>query len=114
MANERPEDIPSLAREMGTMLVGYVKQETLDPLRGLGRFLALGLAGMVVTGIGLVLLVLGGLRLLQTETGDAFRGHLSFLPYVCALAFCGIVAGGALKASKGSPKGGAKRKGGGR
>ena len=113
MANERPEDIPSLAREMGTMLVGYVKQETLDPLKGLGRFVALGLAGMVVMGIGLVLLVLGGLRLLQTETGDTFRGHLSFVPYACALAACGIVAVGALKASKGRPKDD-KRKGGGR
>lgn len=101
MANQKPdsEDVSTLVRDIATMVVQYVKQETLDPIRGLGRFVAFGAAGVVVGGLGVVLLLLGGVRLLQTETGSAFRGHLSFLPYVFALVVCGAVAAGALKAT---------------
>lgn len=95
------DDVPTLAREIATMVVQYVKQETIDPIRGIGRFVALGAAGLVVSGIGILLLVLGGIRLLQDETGSAFRGHLKFLPYVFALVVCAIVAAGALRASAG-------------
>jgi len=98
------DDIGSLVRDIGTLVVGYVKQETVDPIRGLGRFLAFGAAGVVVGGLGIVLLVLGGIRLLQEETGDAFSGHLSFLPYVIALVVCGAAAGLALKAGTGPDK----------
>jgi hypothetical protein len=101
VANQKPdsEDVSTLVRDIATMVVQYVKQETLDPIRGLGRFVAFGAAGVVVGGLGVVLLLLGGVRLLQTETGSAFRGHLSFLPYVFALVVCGAVAVGALKAT---------------
>ncbi len=92
------DDIGTLLRDIARLVVGYVKQETIEPVRGLGRFLGFGAAGVVVGGIGLFLLVLGGIRLLQEETGSAFRGHLSFLPYVIALVFCGAVAGLAVRA----------------
>jgi hypothetical protein len=97
-AKRDADDIPTLLRDLATLVVGYVKQETIEPVRGLGRFLAFGAAGVVVGGTGLFLLVLGGLRLLQEETGSAFRGHLSFLPYVIALVVCGAVAALALRA----------------
>ena len=97
-AKRDAEDIPTLLRDLARLVVGYVKQETIEPVRGLGRFLAFGAAGVVVGGTGLFLLVLGGLRLLQEETGSAFRGHLSFLPYLIALVFCGAVAALALRA----------------
>ena len=101
MANAKrdADDIGSLVRDIGNLVVGYVKQETIEPIRGLGRFLAFGAAGVVVGGLGLFLLVLGGLRLLQEETGDAFSGHLSFVPYVIALVVCGAVAGLAIRAA---------------
>ena len=102
------EDISTLVREIGTMLVEYVKQETLDPIKGLARFVAVGLAGMVVTGIGIVLLLLGGVRLLQDEAGSAFDGHLKFLPYVFALIVCAVVAAGALRATSGPGRKGEK------
>ncbi|MDQ6798550.1 MAG: hypothetical protein M3011_11140 [Actinomycetota bacterium] len=95
---ESPEDVPTLLREIATMVVAYVKQETVEPLKGLGRFVAFGAAGIVVAGTGMFLLVLGGLRLLQTETGSAFRGHLKFLPYLFAVIVCGAIAAMALKA----------------
>jgi hypothetical protein len=95
------EDVGELVRDIGTMLVEYVKQETLEPIKGLARFVAVGLAAMVVTGIGIVLLLLGGVRLLQDEAGSAFDGHLKFLPYVFALIVCAVVAAGALRAASG-------------
>jgi len=102
--DESPGDVPTLLREIVTMVVAYAKQETVEPLKGLGRFVAFGAAGIVVAGTGLFLLVLGGLRLLQTETGSTFRGHLKFLPYLFAVVVCGAIAVGALKASSSSPK----------
>jgi hypothetical protein len=93
-----PTDLPSHVQDLSKLVIGYVKQETLEPIRGLGRFIGFGLAGSTLVGFGLVVLFLGVLRLLQEETGDTFRGHLSFVPYLITLAACGAVAGGALKA----------------
>ena len=93
-----PTDIPTHAQDLWQLVVGYVKQETVDPIRGVGRFLAFGLAGSALLGLGFVMAFLGLLRLLQDETGDAFRGHLKFVPYLITLAASGAVAGAALKA----------------
>lgn len=64
------------------LVVDYVKQETLTPLKGLGRFLLFGIAGSIALCGGLVLLLVALLRALQTETGSTFTGHLTWLPYV--------------------------------
>ena len=93
-----PIDLPSDAQDLVRLVIAYVKQETLDPIKDLKRFVLMGLLGTIALSIGLVLLFLGVLRLLQDETGSAFSGHLSFVPYVITLAFCGVVAMGALKA----------------
>ncbi len=92
------ESLPTLGRDLVTLVIAYVKQETVDPLKHLGRFLGLGLAGVIVGSIGGVFLLLAGIRALQTETGTAFTGNLSFLPYVFALILCGAVAGITAKA----------------
>ena len=68
------------------MVVAYAKQETLGPLRGLGRFVALGVSGSILVAVGLVLLLLGLLRALQTETGSTFEGNLSWAPYLITSA----------------------------
>jgi hypothetical protein len=82
-----------LIGELRELVVTYAKQETVDPLRRLGRFLAFGLAGAVLLGLGGVFLVVGILRLLQEETGSAFDGNWSFVPYVITLAVAGVVVG---------------------
>ncbi len=84
------------------LVIDYVKQETLTPLRGLGRFMLFGVAGSVALSIGLVILSVGFLRLLQGETGSTFTGNLSWIPYlICAVAVV-LVAAVAVKAvSKG-------------
>lgn len=95
------ETFPSSVQELSQLLVAYVRQETIEPIRGLGRYVGFGLAGSFAMGIGLVLVLLGALRLLQTETGDTFDGNWSFVPYVFTLMAAAAVAAMALKA-KGS------------
>jgi hypothetical protein len=63
----------------------YARQETLGPLKGAGRWLALGTAAAVVLGLGLTLLMLGLLRLLQTEWERSATGRLSWLSYLIVL-----------------------------
>ena len=86
------------SQEVVKLVVDYIKQETLDPVKGLGRYVLFGVAGSVALSIGLVVLAVGFLRLLQGETGSTFTGNLSWIPYViCALAVV-LVAGIAVKA----------------
>jgi H+/Cl- antiporter ClcA len=77
--------------ELRDLLMTYAKQQTIEPLRDLGRYLAFGLAGSALVGIAAIFLSLGILRLLQDETGSTFTGHLSWIPYLLALAV--VVAG---------------------
>jgi hypothetical protein len=69
----------------------YAKQETLEPLRGAFRWLAFGVAGALAIGLGLVLLVVGVLRLSQDLLGDQLDGAWSFVHYAIAAAFSVLV-----------------------
>jgi hypothetical protein len=68
----------------------YAKQETLGPLKGVGRSIGLGLAGVICLGVGTIILLVGVLRVLQTET-SAFEGNWSFVPYLIDLVLAIIV-----------------------
>jgi len=68
------------------LVLDYAKQETLGPLKSLGRFVAYGVAGSMAITLGAVLLLLAVLRALQTETGSTFTGNLSWLPYLITVA----------------------------
>lgn len=84
--------LPALISELWQMIVAYLKQETLDPLKGLGKFVGVGLAGAVVLVIGLIFLTMGLLRFLQIETGTHLTGNWSWAPYVVTILFVGLVA----------------------
>jgi hypothetical protein len=75
------------------LVKAYAKQETLDPMKGVGRWLGYGVAGSVLMMIGLVELSLAMLRSLQTETGSTFTGNWSWAPYVFTLAAVALVIG---------------------
>jgi hypothetical protein len=92
------KSIPEVSTELWALTKDYARQETVDPLKGIGRYLVYGAAGAVLIGFGVVLLMLAGLRALQTQTGSALDGNLSWLPYVIVL----VVAAGlaALAASR--------------
>lgn len=89
-AAKRGNSPQKAVEELKDLLIGYARQEILTPLTRLGKTLKLGLLGALSIGIGLVFLVISGLRLLQTEAPGVFDGNMSALPYVVVLA--GVVA----------------------
>ncbi len=87
------KSIGTVLSELWTLTVAYAKQEIKDPLDGLLSTVAWGVATMLLLGFGCVLLAIGGLRALQTETGSTFTGNLSWAPYGIVLAVSVIVLG---------------------
>lgn len=88
--DKSPKDIFD---ELRAMVTDYAKQETVDPLKLLGRWLGFGLAGAVCMAIGLLLLGLGALRALQTQTGGWFDDSLTWIPYlVMFVVFMALIA----------------------
>ena len=87
-----PKGLADEGRELYELLVAYARQETTDPLRGLGRYLGFGALGSILVGLGSLLLVIGFLRVLQTETGTTFTGNWSWAPYLLTvLVACAII-----------------------
>ena len=74
------------------LVKAYAKQETVDPLKRLGRYLGFGLAGSLFITTGIVLLLLSALRALQTQTGSTFTGSWSWAPYAITLVVTLLVA----------------------
>ena len=70
------------ARELVDLVIAYAKQETVQPLKGLGKNAAFGLGGAVLLGLGGIFCSVGALRAMQTETDFFERHNLSYLPYV--------------------------------
>jgi hypothetical protein len=89
----RKPALPQLVLELKDLVVTYVKQETILPLRQLGRYLAFWVAGALLLGLGVLLLAVGCLRLLQTETGTTFAGDWSWAPYLIVVAALVVGAG---------------------
>jgi hypothetical protein len=84
-------------RELRELVVAYAKQETVDPLKGLGRYAGFGIAGGVLFGVGYMFIAVGSLRLLQ-GWGDSpddlhFQGNWSWVPYAIVVAGSAIIAG---------------------
>lgn len=92
------QGIPELLSELREMVVAYLKQETLEPFKGLLKFIGFGVAGAISLSVGLVTLLVGVLRLLQNETGSWFRGDMSPVPYAITLATGLVVAAVAARA----------------
>jgi hypothetical protein len=78
-------------KEIRDLVVRYIKEETLQPLKELGRFVAYGALGSLFVGFGTTLLLIGALRVLQ-EQFKVLDGSLSWLPYlIIAGLACGVV-----------------------
>lgn len=78
--------------DLKQLTIDYTKQETLEPLKGLGRYIGAGLAGSLLLGIGLTLWMVALLRALQEETGTALTGHLTWVPYLLTLVVVSVIA----------------------
>jgi hypothetical protein len=77
--------------ELKTMVTDYAIQQTLDPLKNLGQWVAFGVAGGMMLIIGFFLTGLGVLRLFQKA--DWTDGNWSFAPYMILFALLMVVAG---------------------
>ena len=95
MSSERtPSKDGNPVGEVFTLIKGYADQEIRAPLRNLGRWVGLGLAGALCLGLGCSLVLLGLLRLLQGTPSDPIFGrHWTFVPYLITLAAAGLGAG---------------------
>jgi hypothetical protein len=89
--------LPELGRELIDLTVTYAKQETIDPLRTIGRRVGLGVLGSATASVGLVFLLVGVLRLVQVESRSHLRGAMSWVPYLAAIVVAVAVAALALK-----------------
>ncbi len=85
MPEASTKSVPEIASELFELTKAYARQETVDPLRSVGRYLGYGMLGALSLGIGVILLMLAGLRALQTETGSTFQGNWSWAPYLIVL-----------------------------
>lgn len=76
--------------ELKTLVIDYAKQETVDPLKAMGRYLGWGMGGSLLIGTGVSLMLLGLLRGLQridlfNRPLEAHGGTWSFAPYLITI-----------------------------
>ncbi|MGH8990676.1 MAG: phage holin family protein [Acidimicrobiia bacterium] len=88
----KTESVPNEAKELVDLVVSYAKQETIEPLKRLGKSVAFGVLGAVLVGTGTLFLALSALRALQTEI-DTFDDNWSWVPYLIVAALVGVIAG---------------------
>lgn len=97
--SEQPGSMADQLSELRELVVAYARQETVEPIKGLGRYVAFGVAGSILVGIGLGLGILALLRALQTETGTTFDGDLTWVPYLIVAGACLVLIGIAIAAA---------------
>jgi hypothetical protein len=79
--------------DLWELIKAYGKQETVDPLKSIGRFLMWGLPGAVLLTLGLLFGSLAILRGLQTETDAHLSGSWDYVPHLAAFVFAVLAAG---------------------
>jgi hypothetical protein len=84
--------ISTLLNELVGLVVAYVRQQTIVPIKSIGRYLLFGIAGALFMAVGGGLLALAALRLIQAETGNHLRGSLTWVPYAGGLIVTGVGA----------------------
>ncbi|HEY1824992.1 MAG TPA: phage holin family protein [Acidimicrobiales bacterium] len=78
--------------ELKSIAIRYLKEETIEPLKNLWRFVLWGAIGSLFVGFGAVVLLFGALRYLQWQF-PVLDGSLSWLPYVIVAALALVVIG---------------------
>ena len=84
--------------ELKDLVVTYARQETVDPLKTLGRYMGFGVAGALLIGTGWILGLLALLRGLQELTvfndpAELSGGRWSWAPYLI-VAVAGMAVAG--------------------
>ena len=74
--------------ELRTMVTDYARQETVEPIKLLGKWIGFGVAGALMVGIGVSYLAFALLR--WTQSIDWFQPDTrNWLPYL--IAFTGLI-----------------------
>jgi len=76
--------------EIRDLALRYIKEETFQPLKDMGRFVLYGALGSIFVGFGATLLLLAVLRFLQ-EQFTILDGNLSWLPYLIVAVLAVVV-----------------------
>ena len=93
VAKPQQKSVAEIVQDLWALLKAYAVQETLDPLKTLGRYLAWGVGGSALMALGLFFLGMSLLRVLQTETGTTFAGGWSWVPYlITAVVLSAVIA----------------------
>ena len=83
-------------RELKDLVIAYARQETVDPLKTLGRHMGFGIAGAILIGAGWVFALLALLRGLQQigffSSAEPDGGTWSWLPYMIVTIVGAVVA----------------------
>ena len=77
------EDIKDLA-------VRYIKEETVKPVKDLGRYMLFGAIGSLFIGVGTALLLFGLIRFMQ-NLFTVLNGSLSWIPYLIVAGVSAVV-----------------------
>jgi len=99
-ARARAKSAGQVIEELWTLLKTYARQQTVDPIRNLGRFIAYGTLGMLLLGLGGSVLALALLRGIQTETDPHWTGNWSWIPYAITLVVATVATYLSFKAIK--------------
>jgi flagellar biosynthesis protein FliQ len=76
--------------EIKDLAFKYIKEETIQPIKQMGRFVAWGAAGSLLVGFGFFFLLFGALRFLQ-EQFKVLDGTLSWIPYLIVVVLAAII-----------------------
>ncbi len=92
MAKPQDKTVAEIGQELFELLKAYAQQETLDPFKRLGVYLAWGASGALLMALGVFFLALSLLRALQTQTGTTFTGDWSWAPYfIVVVVLLGVI-----------------------
>jgi hypothetical protein len=86
--DEQSPDISGSVGEAFELVKTYAKQETLGPLKGAAQWVAWGAGGALLLGLGLTIMILGFVRMVQTEWGTTDGGSWSWIPYLIGILLC--------------------------
>ena len=88
-----PQEIPQLTTELIDMSLEYLRQETIEPAKRLGKHAGLGVGGAVVLGIGVICLTWGlyyGLTQLFENTVSDNAWWVVLSRFITALVSAGV------------------------
>ena len=88
---EQQKSINEVLNELWQLVLSYGRQETVEPMKGLGRYIGFGLAAVFLGSAGILMLTLAAMRALETHTGSHLSGNWNWVPYVAGLAVLGIL-----------------------